>query len=115
MSFLTNLMNASQAVEREKDSPKPANPRAAPKARVISAEARKKMRAGSQSRSAKTQARYAEVFAEPTTVAKASAKLDISHVGCNVQLYRYEERELVRRVENPDSNSRETLWKWVGK
>lgn len=118
MTFLSTILGAADAIEREKAAPKPkpVKERMAPKAkRVISAQGLANMRRGSQSRSAKTQAVYAEVFATPTLVAVASARMGISHVACNVQLYRYEKRELVRRVENPDTESRAGLWVWVGK
>ena len=112
-TFLSNLLNTAEAVEREKvGKPAPETPRH--EGSRISPEGRERLRRGSQARSAKTQAKYAKVFAEPITVAEASAILDISHVACNVQLYRYEKRELVRRVGKVD-DSLQTLWKWIGK
>lgn len=75
-------------------------------------EARRK---GGETRSARVQAKYAAVFATPNTVAKASAKLAISHVACLNQCYRYEARGLLKREEDRDPETGALLFTWVQK
>lgn len=73
---------------------------------------------GGMTRSARVQKRYAVAFAVPTTVGNAAAKMDISHVGCLNQLYRYEKRGLVMRMPEHvevGAGGRAILWKWVTK
>lgn len=51
----------------------------------------------SKTRTEKTQARYAEAFANGNTVAKACVLLKIGHVACLNQVYRYERKGLMSR------------------
>lgn len=72
-----------------------------------------KQKAG-ETRSLRVQARYAEVFATPTTVAKACAEMGLSHVGCLIQCYRYEKRGLIERFVERDLETGALLFQWIG-
>lgn len=52
-----------------------------------------------QTRSEITQARYSVAFFEPATVADAAKRMNLSHVGCLNQVYRYERKNKIHRLE----------------
>lgn len=78
-------------------------------------------------RSERTQAIFAKLFATPTTVAQAAAARgkasvadgaeaqEFSEVGMANQIYRYEKKELMARSGVADTPGRPVLWVWVGK
>jgi len=70
------------------------------------------------SRTDRVQARYAKVFKDANTAARAADAMGKSHVGVLNQIYRYEKLKLIHRLpesEDAGRGGRSTLWKWVGK
>lgn len=104
-TFLANLLNTSNAVEAAAPTP-------------VSRRGEGDKKKGGETRSARVRAVYAEVFKAPKTVSTASAEMDISHVGCLNQLYRYEKRGFVKRLDESVSagnGARALLWVWISK
>lgn len=71
-------------------------------------------RKSGETRSRAVQLRYAEVFKTPITVGRASAILDIGHVACLNQCYRYEKRGLMKREDYRDPETGTLLFTWIG-
>jgi len=68
-----------------------------------------------ETRSKKSQLLYAKHFgADGNTVAKVSAALEISHVGCLNQVFRYEKRGLMRRKTERDPATGALIFYWIG-
>ena len=66
---------------------------------------------GGETRSSKVQEKYAEVFKDGNTIAKASSILGVSHVGCLNQVYRYEAKGLMHRgARDPDTGGIYFFW-----
>lgn len=105
MSFLTGLLNAHKAVadEVEKQAAKPKRKRRPYVSKVVG-----------KTCSQICQDEYAVAFAEPNTVGAVAAKRNISYVGCLNQVYRYEKKELIKRVGTCATHGRAILWKWIG-
>lgn len=101
MSFLSQLFSASDAAE----AAKPAAGGAKVSQRFH----------GGQKKAVEAQARYAEVFAEPTPVSVAAAKMGISHVACLNQVYRYERKGWIDRTGVQPDHGRAILFRWVKK
>lgn len=105
MSFLSGLMNANAAVEAEaeKQAAKPKRIRPKYVSKVVGKSATERCKDA-----------YAELFAVPTSIGVASAKRNISYVGCLNQVYRYEKRGLIKRVGTCNTYGRAILWQWIG-
>lgn len=78
------------------------------KAEPASSDARQR---SGKTRSAKAQERYAKVFTGGNTVAKASGLMNIEHVACLNQVYRYEKRGLMYR-EGRDTDTGGIIFFW---
>ena len=63
-------------------------------------------------RSEKVQAQYRREFGTGNTVAKVSAALGLTHVGCLNQVYRYEKKGLLVRLEERDQTTGGLIFKW---
>lgn len=68
---------------------------------------------GGATRGERAQNRYKEIFSgEGNTVAKASAIMGLSHVGCLNQCYRYERRGLLHRKNERDKDTGALIFVW---
>ena len=63
-------------------------------------------------RSEAAQARYEKEFGAGNTVAKASAGMGLTHVGCLNQVYRYEKKGLIARLAERDQTTGGLIFKW---
>lgn len=102
-NFLSQLFSTSEAVE------------AAKPAEVVLTKNGKVCQKynGGQKKSTDAQARYAEVFASPTPVSVAAAKMGISHVACLNQVYRYERKGWMGRAGVQADHGRAILFVWT--
>lgn len=69
----------------------------------------------SETRTAKVQAEYAKLFANPTTINAAVKTYGGTHVAMLNQVYRYEKKGLIERAGVDGSPGRPLLFVWKGK